>query len=123
MMASANDLIVMFLALEVLSIALYVLAAFHRGRLESEEAGIKYFVLGAFSSAIFLYGVAWVYGATGTTSLTGIARFLSEVTLVENQALLVGIVLLLVGSSSSGDARVTPVIGPGQAGVGVNGRF
>ncbi|HLG00458.1 MAG TPA: NADH-quinone oxidoreductase subunit N [Acidimicrobiia bacterium] len=97
MMASANDLIVIFLALEVLSIALYVLAAFHRDRLESQEAGIKYFVLGAFSSAIFLYGVAWVYGATGTTSLTGIAQFLSNFTLVENQGLLVGLALLLVG--------------------------
>ena len=72
-MASANDLVVVFLALEILSIALYVLAAFDRRRLESQEAGLKYFVLGAFSSAIFLYGIALTYGATGTTSLTGIA--------------------------------------------------
>lgn len=97
MMASANDLVVVFLALEVLSIALYVLAAYHKAKLESQEAGIKYFVLGAFSSAIFLYGVAFVYGATGTTSLTGIARFLAETTLLSERALLTGIVLLLVG--------------------------
>ena len=75
-MTTANNLIVVFLALEVLSIPLYVLAAFDRRRLSSQEAGIKYFVLGAFSSAIFLYGIALVYGATGTTSLTGIAQFL-----------------------------------------------
>ena len=77
-MTTANDLIVVFLALEILSIPLYVLAAFDRRRLSSQEAGIKYFVLGAFSSAIFLYGIALVYGATGTTSLTGIATFLAR---------------------------------------------
>ncbi len=97
MMASANDLIVVFLALEVLSIALYVLAAFQRFRAESQEAGIKYFVLGAFSSAVFLYGIAFVYGGTGTTSLTGIARFLSTNAVTQNESLLVGLVLLLVG--------------------------
>ena len=84
MMTTANDLIVVFLALEILSIPLYVLAAFDRRRLSSQEAGIKYFVLGAFSSAIFLYGIALVYGATGTTSLTGIAEFLAQNTLFEH---------------------------------------
>jgi NADH-quinone oxidoreductase subunit N len=96
-MTAANDLIVVFLALEVLSIPLYVLAAFDRRRLSSQEAGIKYFVLGAFSSAIFLYGVALVYGATGTTSLPGIADFLSNNTLFETGTLLAGFALLLVG--------------------------
>jgi len=96
-MTTANDLIVVFLALEILSIPLYVLAAFDRRRLSSQEAGIKYFVLGAFSSAIFLYGIALVYGATGTTSLSGILDFLSHVTLFEKGTLLAGIVLLLVG--------------------------
>ena len=65
LMASANDLIIVFLALEILSIALYVLAAFDRRRLTSQEAGLKYFLLGSFSSAVFLYGIALVYGATG----------------------------------------------------------
>ena len=55
---SANDLIVLFLGLEILSIALYVLAAMHLRRAESQEAAMKYFVLGAFSSAFFLYGIA-----------------------------------------------------------------
>jgi NADH-quinone oxidoreductase subunit N len=96
-MTTANDLIVVFLALEVLSIPLYVLAAFDRRRLSSQEAGMKYFVLGAFSSAVFLYGVALTYGATGTTSLTGIAQFLANNTLLDQGTLLAGIALLLVG--------------------------
>jgi NADH-quinone oxidoreductase subunit N len=96
-MASANDLIAIFLALEILSIALYVLSAFDRERLTSQEAGLKYFLLGAFSSAVFLYGVALTYGATGTTSLTGIARFLSANALLDNGVLFVGFGLLLVG--------------------------
>jgi len=96
-MTTANDLIVVFLALEILSIPLYVLAAYHRRRLSSQEAGIKYFVLGAFSSAIFLYGIALVYGATGTTSLTGIDAFLRANTLFDPGTLQAGLVLLLVG--------------------------
>jgi NADH-quinone oxidoreductase subunit N len=96
-MATANDLIAVFLALEILSIALYVLSAFDRNRLTSQEAGLKYFLLGAFSSAVFLYGVALVYGATGTTSLTGIAKFLATTTLLDNGVLFVGFALLLVG--------------------------
>ena len=96
-MASANDLVVVFLALEILSIALYVLAAFDRRRLESQEAGLKYFVLGAFSSAIFLYGIALTYGATGTTSLTGIATFLAANDLAHPGVLVAGFAFLLVG--------------------------
>ena len=96
-MTTANDLIVVFVALETLSIPLYVLAAYDRNRLRSLEAGMKYFVLGAFSSAVFLYGIALVYGATGTTSLTGIADFLSTVTLLESGTLIAGLMLLLVG--------------------------
>jgi NADH-quinone oxidoreductase subunit N len=90
LMTSANDLIVVFLALEILSIALYVLSAFDRRRLESQEAGLKYFVLGAFSSAVFLYGVAFCYGATGTTSLPGIASFLAANTLFQSELLVAG---------------------------------
>lgn len=96
-MASANDLIVVFLALEILSIPLYVLAAFDRRRLRSQEAGLKYFVLGAFSSAIFLYGIALTYGATGTTSISGIDTFLSTHIVTDRGTLLVGLVLLIVG--------------------------
>jgi NADH-quinone oxidoreductase subunit N len=95
-MAAANDLIVIFLGLEILSIALYVLAGYHRRRAESGEAAMKYFILGAFSSAIFLYGIALVYGATGSTRLDEIATFLSQNHLT-NGVLMAGLALLLVG--------------------------
>ena len=68
-MLSANDLIVLFLGLEILSLSLYLLAASNRRREQSQEAGIKYFVLGGFASAFFLYGIALVYGSTGSTQL------------------------------------------------------
>jgi NADH-quinone oxidoreductase subunit N len=71
-MATSIDLIVTFLGLEILSIAVYVLAASHLRRIQSQEAGMKYFILGAFSSAFFLYGIALIYGATGSTNLGSI---------------------------------------------------
>src|SRR3954453_17350809 len=96
-MAAANDLLVLFLGLEILSIALYVLAAFHRRRAESGEAGMKYFILGGFASALFLYGVALVYGGTGSTNMQEIASFLAD-NFVRNQGLLLaGMTLLIVG--------------------------
>ena len=97
LMTSANDLVTVFLSLEILSIALYVLAAFDRKRTSSQEAGLKYFLLGSFSSAVFLYGVALVYGGTGTTNLTGIANFLETRVLFHDGVLLLGIAFLLVG--------------------------
>lgn len=99
LMVSANDLTVLFLGLETLSLALYVLAASNRRRGESEEAGLKYFILGGFASAFFLYGVALVFGSVGTTNLGKIAEILAnEQTVPRNDALLlVGIALLLVG--------------------------
>ena len=96
-MAGANDLIVLFLGLEVLSIAAYVLAAMHLRRSASQEAGMKYFVLGAFSSAFLLYGIALVYGAVGSTKLTYIAQFLDAGALEQDGLLLGGFALLLVG--------------------------
>ncbi len=97
MMASANDLIVMFLGLEILSLAVYVLAAMHLRKVTSQEAGVKYFVLGAFSSAFFLYGIALTYGATGSTNLVEISAFLSTTVLANSGLLLAGMALLLVG--------------------------
>ncbi len=97
LMATANDLIVVFIALEVLSIPLYVLAALDPRRAESQEAGLKYFLLGAFSSAIFLYGLALVFGAVGSTNLTTITEFFSNRVLLDNGVLLAGIGLLIVG--------------------------
>ncbi len=96
-MASANDLVVLFLGLEILSIAVYVLAGLHRKRRRSAEAALKYFVLGAFSSAFFLYGIALVYGATGSTNLIRINAFLATNVLASNGLLLTGFALLLVG--------------------------
>jgi NADH-quinone oxidoreductase subunit N len=97
MMAMANDLVVLFLGLEVLSIALYVLAGFDLRRAESSESALKYFVLGAFSSAFLLYGIALVYGATGSTNLGAIGDFLRSNVLSEDGLLLAGFALLLVG--------------------------
>ena len=97
MMGAANDLIVIFLGLEIMSIALYVLAAFNHKRVESGEAALKYFVLGAFSSAIFVYGIALTYGATGSSNLPQIADYLSKNVIASNGVLLAGLALLLIG--------------------------
>jgi len=99
LMASGNDLIVLFVALELLSIPLYVLAAFRHKDAKSEESGLKYFIMGAFASAFFLYGAAMIYGATGATHLPAIFAAVSGITRddAEIYYLLVGVALLLVG--------------------------
>jgi NADH-quinone oxidoreductase subunit N len=96
-MAWASDLIVLFLGLEVLSMALYILAASHLRRIQSQESGLKYFVLGGFSSAFFLYGIALVYGATGSTNMSRIFNFLGSTQLDDKGLLFTGLALLLVG--------------------------
>ncbi len=98
LMASATDLIVVFLGLEIMSIALYVLVAFNRRKQGSGEAGMKYFILGSFASAFFLYGVALIYGATGSTNLNVIGEwYLSGNGDLTDPIALVGLGLLLVG--------------------------
>ncbi len=99
-MASANDLIAVFVSLELLSIPLYVLAAFRAPNLKSEESGMKYFILGAFSSAFFVYGAALIYGATGTTNLPQIFAAIGRTLAGQGQStllLLLGSGLILVG--------------------------
>ena len=96
-MAQANDLIVIFLGIEILSIALYVLVALNPLRGESGEAALKYYVLGGFSSAVFVYGIALVYGATGSTNLGQISDFFAQNQLINTGLLYAGIALLLVG--------------------------
>lgn len=96
LMASAYDLITIFLALELLSIPLYVLAGFVRLRSESEEAALKYFLLGAFSTGFVLYGTALIYGATSFTGLGDIVSAVSGGT-ANMPLFLIGAVLLLVG--------------------------
>ena len=95
LMVQATDLIVIFIALELLSIPLYVLAAFNRARASSEEAGLKYFLLGAFSSGFILYGIALTYGATGTTNLAGVVESASGA--AGSGLLTIGAALVLVG--------------------------
>jgi len=77
-LASANELIMVFIGLEISSIATYVLAGFLRNDKRNNEAAIKYFLLGSFATAFLLYGVGWIYGVTGTTNLQEIHRFLSS---------------------------------------------
>jgi NADH-quinone oxidoreductase subunit N len=98
-MVAANELIVLFLGLEILSLSLYLLAASNRDREESQESGLKYFILGGFSSAFFLYGVALIFGSTGSTKISGIGEVLSgNISIANTDAmLLVGIGMLLVG--------------------------
>src|SRR6476660_2630921 len=71
LMASAGDLVIVFLGLEILSIATYVLAGFRRTDIRSNESSLKYFILGSFASAFLLYGIALIYGATATATLPG----------------------------------------------------
>ncbi len=93
LMAGANDLVMVFLGLELMSLPLYVLAGYFRTNSYSSEAGMKYLLLGAFSSCFFLYGIALIYGGTGTTELTEIAS--SQLT--NNMLVVVGMFLLIVG--------------------------
>src|SRR5262249_12981496 len=97
MMAASNELVMVFLGLEILSIATYVMAGFRRTDLKSNESALKYFLLGSFSSAFFLYGVALIFGATGSTNLIGITQALrgsqSSLSLVELSAALMLIAL------------------------------
>ena len=95
LMAAGNELIIVFLGLELMSLALYVLAGYFRERPASSEAGMKYLLLGAFASAFFLYGIALIYGGTGTTSVPAIAEAITA----ENKSplLLAGMFLLVVG--------------------------
>jgi NADH-quinone oxidoreductase subunit N len=97
MMAMANDLLVVFLALETLSISVYVLTGLRRDDQRATEAAFKYFLLGAFSSAFFLYGIAFTYGLTGTTRLDRVGAFLAAQSMSDNPLILVALGLLLVG--------------------------
>jgi NADH-quinone oxidoreductase subunit N len=97
LLAQINDLITLFLGLELLSIPLYVLAGFARPRLDSEEASLKYFFMGAFSTGFLLYGIALIFGASGTTNIPEIVQHISADSLYNPTLMLVGAGLLLVG--------------------------
>jgi NADH-quinone oxidoreductase subunit N len=97
LMAAASDFILMFLGLEIASLSLYAMAGFTRRRIAADEAALKYFLLGAFASAVFLYGIALFYASTGTTNLYQGSAYLSNILLLEPGVLLAGIGLILVG--------------------------
>jgi NADH-quinone oxidoreductase subunit N len=96
LMALAGDLIVVFLALELLSIPLYILSGFARPQEASEEAAMKYFLLGAFASSFVVYGIAMVYGATKTTQFEEIVRSV-QLASANSELLVIGAGLILVG--------------------------
>src|SRR5262249_36520521 len=96
-LVSATDLIALYLGLEMMSLCLYVLAAIRRDEVRSSEAGLKYFVLGALSSGMLLYGASLLYGLTGTTSFAGLAAAAQAPGAGSSIGLIVGLVFLLVG--------------------------
>jgi NADH-quinone oxidoreductase subunit N len=96
LMASATDLILAFVALELVTISFYVLVAYLRGQSESLEAGVKYLILGALSTGFFVYGMTWIYGITGDTNLAKVATKLATLQNSET-AILFAFLLVLVG--------------------------
>jgi len=97
LMATATDLLIIFLALEVLSLAVYVLTGIRRDSAAGTEAALKYFLLGAFSSAFFLYGIAFAYGVTGSTRLDRIGSLIAAQALTPTPMQLLALGLLFVG--------------------------
>src|SRR5436305_8502791 len=97
LMATATDLLVIFLALEVMSLAVYVLTGIRRDSAVSTEAAFKYFLLGAFASAFFLYGIAFTYGLTGSTRLDRIGSLMAAQAMAPTPMQLLAVGLLLVG--------------------------
>jgi len=96
-LASSTDLIMIFLGVEIVSLCLYVLAGIRRGDVRSNEAALKYFLLGAFATGFLLYGMTMLYGTTGTTKLAGIAEAISSGQVLSRPMMLMGIVLLVLG--------------------------
>ena len=101
LMTRANDLVVVFLGLELLSLSLYVLVGFLRHDVLSNEGGIKYLLLGAFSTGFFLFGAALAYGATGTTNFEGIAAAIASGNVFSSTVLDLGIGCLLYTSDAA----------------------
>ena len=97
LMTRANDLVIVFLGLELLSISLYVLVGFLRHDNLSNESGLKYLLLGAFATGFFLFGAAFTYGATGTTNYDGIVLAIANDNILSKIYLVLGIGLLLIG--------------------------
>ena len=99
LLVGARDLMLIFLGIEVMSLAIYILTGLDRSRAGSAEAALKYFLLGAFSTGFLLYGMALLYGATGTTNLTEMAAAITQNDLARDPLLIGGLALLFVGFS------------------------
>jgi len=99
LMASAGDLIVLYLGLELMALSTYILAGFKRYDMKSNEAAMKYFLLGAFASAFLLYGISMIYGLTGTTDLRAIADYIARNALSNNPVLMLSMILFAVAFS------------------------
>ena len=97
LLASSTDMIMIFLGIEIVSICLYILAGIRRDNTQSNEAALKYFLLGAFATGFLLYGMALVYGATGTTKLIKIAEIIRTDQIVSQPIMLTGVALLIIG--------------------------
>lgn len=99
LMASAGDFLILYMGLELLSLSIYVLAAIRRDDVHSNEAGLKYFVLGSMASGFLLYGITLIYGTTGTTLFSGVATALNAAHGHVTPATVMGVVLVLAGMS------------------------
>jgi len=97
LMGQATDLLVIFLALETMSIAVYVLTGIRRDQQQSSEAAFKYFLLGAFASSFFLYGIAFLYGVTGTTNIERLSTAIAAQSMSGNPMIMLGTGLLIIG--------------------------
>src|SRR5690606_15588823 len=96
-LAAGRDLMIIFLGIEIMSVAVYVLAGLNRRSARAAEASLKYFLLGAFATGFLLYGIALVYGATGVTQLTEIAARIGAYGMLGHPMLLIGIGLMTIG--------------------------
>jgi NADH-quinone oxidoreductase subunit N len=97
LMGQATDLLVIFLALETMSIAVYILTGLRRDQQQSTEAAFKYFLLGAFASSFFLYGIAFLYGVTGTTNIERLSTAIAAQSMSGNPMIMLGTGLLIIG--------------------------
>jgi NADH-quinone oxidoreductase subunit N len=96
-LAASRDLMIAFLGIEMMSIAVYVLAGMNRGSVRSAEGALKYFLLGAFSTGFLLYGIALIYGASGTLNIAELGARIASFQLAGHSMLLIGVALLLIG--------------------------
>ena len=97
LLASSTDMIMIFLGIEIVSISLYVLAGIRRNDTKSNEAALKYFLLGAFATGFLLYGMTLIYGSTGSTKLASIANVIGEGDVASEPLLIMGVVLMIIG--------------------------